>query len=276
MDNKKQSARSLGVQSLYKYRAFDPNNTKYIEPIFKNSEIYFPFPSELNDPFECQFQLSVGDLNDLEYKARHRHWAYEVQKNLSPKVTAEEYFKYYNTISLDGHLARTKAIRDETYKIIDSKWGIYSLSSKPLSVLMWAHYANNHRGFCLEFSTNNDYFGRAWEVGYVSQIKYLDILDGIDESSAFNALLTKTDDWSYESEYRLLSNAKGEVVGLPAQSSHKVSNFPVKALKSIIFGARMSADDIDTVCGWLRDDHKHIKLKQVYLVGDGRLAIKEI
>ncbi|TOQ20434.1 hypothetical protein CGG99_24155, partial [Vibrio parahaemolyticus] len=68
MDNKKQSARSLGVQSLYKYRAFDPDNTKYIEPIFKNSEIYFPFPSELNDPFECQFQLSVGDLNDLEYK----------------------------------------------------------------------------------------------------------------------------------------------------------------------------------------------------------------
>ena len=276
MDYKKQSARTLGVKSLYKYRSFDPDNTKYIEPIFKNSEIYFPFPSELNDPFECQFQLTVADLNDLEYKARHRHWAYEVQKHLSPKVTAEEYFKYHNTISFEDHLARTESIRDETYKIINSKWGIYSLSSDPLSALMWAHYANNHRGFCIEFSTDNDYFGRAWEVDYVRKIKFLDILDDMNESSAFNALLTKTVEWSYEREYRLLSNAMDEVAGLPTQSRPKVSNFPVKAMKSVIFGARMSEHDIYIVCGWFGEEHKHIILKQVCLIGDGSLAIKGI
>ncbi|MUI53148.1 DUF2971 domain-containing protein [Aliivibrio fischeri] len=276
MDYKKQSARDLGVKSLYKYRGFEPDNTEYIEPIFKKNEIYFPFPSELNDPFECQFQLSVGDLNDLEYKARHRHRAYELQKHLSPKVTVEEYFKFYSTIPFEGHLARTESIRDKTYQIINAKWGIYSLSSDPLSALMWAHYANNHRGFCIEFSTDNDYFGRAWEVDYVRKIKFLDILDDINESSLFNALLTKTGEWSYESEYRLFSNAMDEVEGLPTQSRPKVSNFPVKALKSIIFGARMSKHDIDIVCGWLDEEHKHIKLKQVSLIGDGSLAIKEI
>ncbi|MCY7297411.1 DUF2971 domain-containing protein [Alteromonas sp. a30] len=275
MDFLKQSARSLGIKHLYKYRAFDPSNTQFVETIFKKNELYFPSPSGLNDPFECQFRLSVGDLNDLEYQSRHRHWAYGTQKHLPPVKTAEEFFKHYSTFTQKEHAEIAQYTRDECYIRFNSKWGIFSLSSEPENVLMWAHYANNHRGFCLEFDTSNDYFGRAWKVEYVDKIKERDIVD-FNESDAFKILLTKTNDWRYESEYRVLANWKDDVPGLPILSEQRVSNFPVDALSSVIFGVRMSDDDITIVRGWLGEEHKNIKLKKVHLDKDGSLFIEEI
>jgi len=269
MDRKMKSARTLGIKKLYKYRTFDPSNTKYIETIFRNRELYFPFPSMLNDPFECQFQIKIGDMSDLEYRARHRQWAYEVQKPLSPIVSAQEYFEYYNTLSVDTHLAFTKEIRDKTFEIANSKWGILSLSADPVNVLMWAHYANNHRGFCLEFDTDNDYFGRAWQVNYVDKINHIDILD-INEDDTFNALLTKTKEWSYEKEFRVLSNAQNEITGLPLQVNN-VAKFPTSTLTGIVFGARMTEDDISKVVSWLDSDYENVKCQKIILNPNGTL-----
>ncbi|EPF7653774.1 TPA: DUF2971 domain-containing protein [Vibrio vulnificus] len=269
------SARDLGVKKLYKYRAFEPSRTEFIKSIFEKSELYYPFPSGLNDPFECQFQLKVGDLSDLEYRSKHRVWAYEVQKHLSPVVGPVDYFKYYDSLSNETHLKFTKDIRDKTFETVDQKWGIFSLSSDPQNVLMWAHYANNHRGFCLEFDTSNDYFGRAWKVNYVNRINSIDILD-FTEEDAFNSLVTKTKEWSYESEFRVISNAQNQVVGLPALVRENVSEFPVSKLSAIIFGARMSQADITEVLGWLDERHSHVKLKKIGLNSDGTLRVTGI
>ncbi|MFA0570172.1 DUF2971 domain-containing protein [Vibrio gallaecicus] len=173
------------------------------------------------------------------------------------------------------HLKFTKDIRDKTFETVDQKWGIFSLSSDPQNVLMWAHYANNHRGFCLEFDTSNDYFGRAWKVNYVNRINSIDILD-FTEEDAFNSLVTKTKEWSYESEFRVISNAQNQVVGLPALVRENVSEFPVSKLSAIIFGARMSQADITEVLGWLDERHSHVKLKKIGLNSDGTLRVTGI
>ncbi|WP_198160210.1 DUF2971 domain-containing protein [Photobacterium sp. J15] len=269
------SARNLGIEKLYKYRAFNPDNTTFLETIFKHDELYFPLPSALNDPFECQFRLSVGDLKDLDYRARHRVWAYGIQKDLNPKVSAQEYFEYYDSLPEDTHLEFTQDIRDDMYKIIDRKWGIFSLSSESLNVLMWAHYANNHRGFCLEFDSSNDFFGRAWQVKYVNKINCLDILE-LSEGDAFNALLTKTDEWSYESEFRVLVNVNNELDGLPNVVGNNVAKFQPNQLSGIIFGARMSDEDISRVVSWLGPQHEHVTLKKVVLNPEGSLSKQEI
>ena len=42
---------------------------------------------------------------------------------------------------------------------VGPEWGIYCLSAVPDHILMWAHYADGHRGFCLQFLNNiNDPF----------------------------------------------------------------------------------------------------------------------
>jgi Protein of unknown function (DUF2971) len=41
---------------------------------------------------------------------------------------------------------------------------IYCLTPDPTSILMWSHYADHHRGICLEFDVANALFLKAWKV----------------------------------------------------------------------------------------------------------------
>lgn len=73
--------------------------------------------------------------------------------------------------------------------------------------VMWAHYAEKHRGVCLGFSI---------EPAVISEVKYTDEkIDvelglhlpkgGLSEDLIKNSLLTKSTSWQYESEWRVLS-----------------------------------------------------------------------
>lgn len=44
-------------------------------------------------------------------------------------------------------------IRTENYYFnkIQKEIGVYCLTTVPDSILMWSHYANNHKGVCLEY-----------------------------------------------------------------------------------------------------------------------------
>ena len=103
---------------VYKYRAnlFNEKEKRRrdTESLLKN-EFYAAKFKELNDPFECSFDLQMKD---------------------SDKTT------FYNSINpLDV--------------------GIYSLGMLqqeelfPSHELMWAHYANNHKGFCVAYDVKD-------------------------------------------------------------------------------------------------------------------------
>lgn len=79
------------------------------------------------------------------------------------------------------------------------------------NILMWAHYANAHKGFCIKyklthpeilFQTNDNllYTRRLSKVNYANKIEQQqeDLL--ID-----SAFFTKTSQWEYEKEYRIIS-----------------------------------------------------------------------
>src|SRR5690606_20205805 len=85
------------------------------------------------------------------------------------------------------------------------------LSRKSDSILMWAHYASNHKGICLSFKA--DYFegnpGFYFDSEFLPlyKVKYtrklpgpMDLVTlGIDENM-INFFITKYSDWSYEKE----------------------------------------------------------------------------
>src|SRR5712692_11029236 len=47
--------------------------------------------------------------------------------------------------------------------------GILSLATRRDTFLMWSHYTNSHRGFCLEFDASTKPFCSANQVIYASQ-----------------------------------------------------------------------------------------------------------
>jgi hypothetical protein len=60
-----------------------------------------------------------------------------------------------------------QVLGQQVFLRVQRSLGVLSLTGEPLSVTMWAHYGDNHRGLCVRFATEgNDYFGRAQRVQY--------------------------------------------------------------------------------------------------------------
>ena len=85
------------------------------------------------------------------------------------------------------------------------------------SILMWSYYANNHKGVCIEYdlslldpknSINRDIIECLTKVQY-SPLR-ADRLIGTDDTSYLHFLITKSDVWSHEHEWRIICESEEE------------------------------------------------------------------
>src|SRR5262249_17850696 len=84
-------------------------------------------------------------------------------------------------------------------------WRMYCLTPHPDSLLMWAHYGEKHEGICLEFDATRE-FGLAYRVAYSDNLIAItpDLLrENVALAEAM--VLTKSSEWKYEDEYRMLA-----------------------------------------------------------------------
>ena len=90
--------------------------------------------------------------------------------------------------------------------------GVSCLSESKDSLLMWAHYANNHRGFCVEYDLleiNRSLRFTAVPVIYSEEKTCFDFFDpqsiGKDTWKLFiQSLTSKSPEWRYEKEWRII------------------------------------------------------------------------
>ena len=240
---------------LYKYRSF--NN--YGLQILTNCEIYFSSPEELNDPLECQFKcLPAAE----EIKRRLTKAELDIFDELSGK-------KYYER-GTNNAVPIFQAIENKT-----KQSGIFSLSRTNEEPLMWSHYADGHRGFCIGFSRSyfEDLIANSWQnlsivggsdVEYSASPKYLDIIieyiknyrptenrfDDLIKQVLISIINTKSDKWCYEEEYRMVRFSKG------------LLKFQPEAIKEIIIGQKTNSSDKTMLSKILENTSlKHIKKK---------------
>lgn len=127
------------------------------------------------------------------------------------------------------------------------------------NTLMWAHYAAEHSGFCIEYSFDVDEFSKNDfsnnTASRLFRMKYRDpATEPVDFSTPDNTLftdvafLTKSIDWSYENEVRLIQYApkKGALRNQYALSSKS-------KIVAIYFGARCPEANIQIIKRLLRD-----------------------
>lgn len=118
--------------------------------------------------------------------------------------------------------------------------GIFCLSARNDSLLMWSHYADGHRGICLEFSTSQDQlFGCRLDPVVYEEHPELFVGDTINLDWARKYLTTKARDWSYEQEWRIMYSTPG------AQTA------PPKELSAVILGCSISISDRQEVVEWV-------------------------
>ena len=116
---------------------------------------------------------------------------------------------------------------------------------------MWAHYADAHRGICLKFDVQEDarFFSPSKLVKYHIDYPVYDYLAERDEF-VNKLFFTKSRDWEYEGEVRVLKNQKGNY------------EFKSSALKEVIFGFKISEEDKNTQIKVLRAHYPDGKLRQ--------------
>jgi hypothetical protein len=116
-----------------------------------------------------------------------------------------------------------QGLRADLQKDVDQA-GIACFSKVRDDILMWAHYADKHKGLCLEFdgSANCNFFGYAQPVGY-GDFTHVPLGDAM--KSMERVILTKSKHWTYEQEYRIFR---------PEMAGQKVE-YPVELLTGIIF-----------------------------------------
>ena len=139
------------------------------------------------------------------------------------------------------------------------KWKIivYSLAASNRDILLWAHYADRHRGFCIEFVRNPD--NQLGDYETTRRVKYRDdypIINPIKEDAFDLKFFTKALAWKYEKEWRLVND---EGVG-----EESLLNVDISA---IIFGLKM-AESHKEVIRKVTSDIPNIKYRQAMKVPD--------
>ena len=124
-------------------------------------------------------------------------------------------------------------------------WGICCLSEVRDSVLMWSHYADKHRGFCLEFSIADFHVELPGNKVIPSPVHYTEqypIAQIIEEVAVRETMLTKAKPWEYEKEWRIITP---ERAGLHP--------FPDHCLTGVIFGCKMSEEHKEMIREWCKN-----------------------
>jgi hypothetical protein len=185
-----------------------------------NSELYFALPKHLNDPFDCNINISNSILRVLS------EWQSE---------------------SLITEFLRSGTIADRIQKLTRTM-GVCSFSLVSEEVLMWSHYANNHTGVCLcyeipgtfiDFETNkivgvsevsyNENGLTEWIFNNIESYKEQPQEFAIEFHKRY--LTAKSPSWSYEKEVRILRKECGAF------------ELPREYLKQICFGLQTSDQD---------------------------------
>lgn len=229
---------------LYKYQPFD---TQALENL-KSQVIYFGSPLRFNDPYDCAVRPKFKQLSDAEVElARVRYLA----RTDLPRE-ARRQFESFDRNTLRNKLIRSAAdsIQIHIDKFLATN-GVSCFSERNDNLLMWSHYAQHGKGFCLEFSGQHETFNLIRPVKYRDAIPELDLRPILLEDN-FDAVLddlffSKSADWKYEQEWRAIHNSAGTAYVYPGE-----------ALTGVYFGSEMSPAALEIIALTLMGQNENV------------------
>lgn len=211
----------------FKYLPFTAGSLKMIT----DGTLKFTCPLDFNDPFDCMPAYNPESIDNIHRQRPDLIQAVAKSHGISIEEAREIGLKNLRQGVESGDFARG----------LVSALGVVSLSRVATNVLMWSHYAEHHKGFVVELEISMDApmplleLVAPFPVVYQKERPLLDWGSGCDIEQYF---LTKSEDWAYEEEERILATSQG-----PGIHSYSRQHF----LKSVIAGAKMSSADFSSL-----------------------------
>lgn len=188
---------------LYKY--YSDINPLHFDAV-KNNTMWYSSAVNFNDAFDCDIFVDEPSI---------------FQSILNTAKETND-FKKGSPLwrELKGRSIKATQQLQQTFEVVKTGTGISCFSELDDSLLMWAHYANNHKGFCVEYElleiSKQLQFTPVPVIYSEEKIVVQSLFpESVQESVTeivVNSLCTKSTDWSYEKEWRIIreDNACGD------------------------------------------------------------------
>lgn len=259
----------LNIPKLYKYRSFDDKKTVF-SPVSKTEiplwqyQLFDGFlfsspPHRFNDPFDCDLTIdgsflqntaarellldTLSETHDLTPEQEEalldgEEWKSEVEKILGETLPAD---------IEEQLMAETNRIFDGIRK----DFQVLCFTEVRDSILMWSHYADNHKGFCIEYDLQAfELSDRLHQVQYSIERHLIPgtFADNADSANneIYRATLRKSSVWEYEREWRLVFNVNelGAIGMLVGKHYFKLKPF----ITGVYLGAKVKDEYQTLIC----------------------------
>ena len=233
-------------ETFFKYERFSVQSLQNL----KKQSVFFAAPHRFNDPYDCTIAARFDEPSDDEIERLRNYYRSrpDVPSNACEELEAldTQALKKY----LKGIIGRTVEQNITRYL---SGIGVCCFSECVDDLLLWAHYCEGFRGYCLEFRSR--YFAKARPVSYVEEVPRLNLCAMIienDYSQLLDLYCTKARAWHYEKEWRAFH-----------RDADTLFTYEADALKGIYFGPKMDEQTIEILCLVLAGQNPNAELWRV-------------
>jgi hypothetical protein len=252
-----------GHRVLYHWQRLD--DTRLAQSL-TNRTIYSSCPAAFNDPWDCKPYFNTEILTDPDENEKHVQWAVDLCRR---RTTMSEKDIGHMKETLPTDRARAAALMvqmsEELAPQIAQRYRVYCLGPDVKNLLMWAHYADDHKGVCLEFSLRNDVMCSALKCEYLRKFPLMRAYARDDEDN-LRMLLAKSEAWSHEREYRLIAQERAHAHAVGADTlvaDNSLLKLPKGALMSVIVGCQ---GDYEKVTALVRATAPDVRVKRAVRV----------
>ena len=259
-----------------------PGLFKYLSPdklvFFENCLVLLTPPIYLNDPWDFRPKGRMPSEEEI-LKAWQEHESDIARSSviaLPADYAQREQRERFDSIRAGVTSEKFVGGEGEHYqKEIGSFFGIVSLTQLPFSRLMWANYADSHKGFVAEFAAGEEtaaygFTIRMCAVGPVAaaKVKYHPDFQQISKNAdnVHEVCWSKHPDWENEKEWRIICPLQESIarqVNRPCGGEllkRYFLPFAPGGLRRVIFGMRMEVEVKQRLCDMLgREEFKHLQ-----------------
>lgn len=235
---------------FYKFMGGDDEALlKVFDAAVVGGSLKFGAATDFNDPFEFKFVSHPPTRDQFD----SWHAVYE------PGRTPDELKNAWESFS--GPASDWNTCQVPRMNLLEQSY-VLCLARRWDSHLMWAHYSSAHHGFAVRYRPeiidvlrSLDGYGGDGDVTYSSAVPEYHWFTQSPEKSVGALLSTKSNEWQYEGEYRVVFCGEAGKNGL-------YRSIDPKLIDGVIFGTRAKCSLIDKALA-LQDERSDFQVEQV-------------
>ena len=186
-----------GYPHIFRFRS----PSKWTLSELEEGYVYFAKRSELNDPHDANPRMVQFTKKSVELEKFYQ----QLSNSFPTQEGKNDFISTYTPDSL-------RVFMEEKIEFYVLHFGVVCFTDNLKNFPLWANYASNSSGLCLQFNVERDkeLFTDLRPMKYIPEPKLLNFNPLSENENLTKLFFYKTSEWSFENEWRLLKVHRGK------------------------------------------------------------------